>query len=151
MMLNRCDLMGQKYMTFGGQIYLRILAFGLPTVWSRTSNFMFLRLNFYKGNRNIHLIGMLIGLPWWLSWYRIHLQCRRPQFNSWVRKIPRRRDGLLISVFLGFPGGSDSKESACNAGDLGLISGSGRSPGGGHGNTPVFLPEEFHGQRSLAG
>ena len=28
----------------------------------------------------------------------------------------------------GFPGGSDSKESACNAGDLGLIPGSGRSP-----------------------
>ena len=30
---------------------------------------------------------------------------------------------------LGFPGGSDGKESACNAGDLGLISGLGRSPG----------------------
>ena len=35
--------------------------------------------------------------------------------------------------FLGFPGGSDSKESACNAGDLGLISGLGRSPGEGNG------------------
>ena len=34
---------------------------------------------------------------------------------------------------LGFPGGPDSKESACNAGDLGLIPGSGRSPGGGNG------------------
>ena len=32
----------------------------------------------------------------------------------------------------GFPGGSDSKESACNAEDPGLIPGSGRSPGGGH-------------------
>ena len=32
------------------------------------------------------------------------------------------------------PGGSDDKESACNAGDLGLIPGLGRSPGGGHGN-----------------
>ena len=29
----------------------------------------------------------------------------------------------------GIPGGSDSKESACNAGDLGLMLGSGRSPG----------------------
>ena len=29
----------------------------------------------------------------------------------------------------GFPGGSAGKESACNAGDLGLISGLGRSPG----------------------
>ena len=35
---------------------------------------------------------------------------------------------------LDFPGGSDCKESACNAGDLGSIPGSGRSPGGGRGN-----------------
>ena len=35
---------------------------------------------------------------------------------------------------LGFPGGSDGKESACNVGDLGLIPGLGRSPGGGHRN-----------------
>ena len=34
----------------------------------------------------------------------------------------------------GFPGGSDCKESAWNAGNLGLIPGLGRSPGGGHGN-----------------
>ena len=33
----------------------------------------------------------------------------------------------------GFPGGSDGKESACNAGDLGSIPVSGRSPGGGIG------------------
>ena len=31
-----------------------------------------------------------------------------------------------------FPGGSDGKESACNVGDLGLIFGLGRSPGGGN-------------------
>ena len=35
---------------------------------------------------------------------------------------------------MGFPGGSDGKESACNAGDLGLIPGLGRCPGGVHGN-----------------
>ena len=34
----------------------------------------------------------------------------------------------------GFPGGSDSKESACNAGDPGSIPGLGRSPGEGNGN-----------------
>ena len=34
----------------------------------------------------------------------------------------------------GFPGGSDGKESACNAGDLGSTPGSGRSPGEGKGN-----------------
>ena len=35
----------------------------------------------------------------------------------------------------GFPDDSDGKESACSAGDLGLIPGWGRSPGGGHGNS----------------
>ena len=34
-----------------------------------------------------------------------------------------------------FPGGSDGQESACNAGDTGSIPGSGRSPGGGNGNS----------------
>jgi len=42
---------------------------------------------------------------------------------------------MVIRVRKNFsPGGPDSKESACNAGDLGLIPGLGRSPGGGHGN-----------------
>ena len=52
----------------------------------------------------------------------------------------------------GFPGGSDSKESTCNGGDLGSIPGLGRSPGGGHGN-PLqdSCLEKPHGQRSLAG
>ena len=52
----------------------------------------------------------------------------------------------------GFPGGSDSKESACNAGDPASTLGSGRSPGEGQWlSTPVFLPVKSHGQRSLAG
>ena len=42
--------------------------------------------------------------------------------------------------------------SAGDEGDVGLIPGSGRSPGGGHGQPiPVFLPRESHGQRILAG
>ena len=40
-----------------------------------------------------------------------------------VGKIPWRRDRLPTPVFLGFPGGSDGKESACNAGDLGSVLG----------------------------
>ena len=39
---------------------------------------------------------------------------------------------------MGFPGGSDSKESVSNAGDLGSIPGSGRSPGEGNGNPPQY-------------
>ena len=37
-------------------------------------------------------------------------------------------------LVLGFPDGSEVKASACNAGDLGSIPGSGRSPGEGNGN-----------------
>ena len=36
--------------------------------------------------------------------------------------------------YLGLPDGSDGKESACSAGDMGLITGSGRSPGEENGN-----------------
>ena len=39
-----------------------------------------------------------------------------------------------FAMLLDFPGGSDGKESACNAGDPGSIPGAGRSPGGGHGH-----------------
>ena len=47
-------------------------------------------------------------------------------------------------------GGSDSKVSACNAGDPGSIPGLGRSPWRREWQpTPVLLPGKFHGQRSL--
>ena len=74
------------------------------------------------------------------------------RFNSWVCKFPWRKDRLPTPVFLGFPGGSDGKESTCNAGDLGLIPGLGRSPGGRHGS-PLQYPflENPYGQRSPAG
>ena len=53
---------------------------------------------------------------------------------------------------MGFPGGSDSKESTCNAGDLGSIPGLGRSPGGMHGNLLQYsCLENSHGQKSLVG
>ena len=39
----------------------------------------------------------------------------------------------LALIYEGFPGGSDSKESACNAGDLSSIPGLGRFPGEGKG------------------
>ena len=53
-----------------------------------------------------------------------------------------------------FPYSSVGKESPCNAGDLGSILGSERSPGEGNGNRfqySCFLPGESQGQRSLAG
>ena len=52
---------------------------------------------------------------------------------------------------MGFLCGSDSKESACNAGDLGLIPGWKIPWRREWLPTPEFLPGEFHGQRSLVG
>ena len=52
---------------------------------------------------------------------------------------------------MGFPGGSGGKELAFNVGDPGSIPGLGRSLGEGNANTPVFLPGEYHGWRSLVG
>ena len=76
----------------------------------------------------------------------------KPWSNSWVGKVPWRRDRLLTPVFLGFPGDPDGKESSRNVADLGSISGLERSPGGGHG-----IPLQYSGlenpqeQRSLEG
>ena len=57
---------------------------------------------------------------------------------------------LTISIKQWFPGGSDGKESACNAGDPGVIFGEGRFPWRrGCLLTPVSLPGELHGQSSL--
>ena len=68
---------------------------------------------------------------------------RRPRFESWVRKFPRRWDRLPTPVFLGFPGGSDGKESTCNAGILRSIPRLERFPWRRAWQpTPVFLPGE---------
>ena len=59
---------------------------------------------------------------------------------------------LYTTTFFGFPGGSEVKASACNAGDLGSIPGSGRYPGEGNGNPLQYsCLKNPHGQRSLAG
>ena len=58
---------------------------------------------------------------------------------------------MCLIEILGFPGGSDGKESACNAGDLSSIPGLGRSlekEMATHSSTPVFFPGERQGQRS---
>ena len=45
---------------------------------------------------------------------------------------------VYLKGFWGFPGGSDDKELSCNAGDLGLVPGLGRSPEEGNGNPPQY-------------
>ena len=58
---------------------------------------------------------------------------------------------LISQMILSSPDDSHDKESACNTGDVGLIPGSGRSPEWKEWQPiPVFLSEEFHGQRLLS-
>ena len=68
---------------------------------------------------------------------------------SILQSMELQRAGHHLATKLG---GSDGKESACNAGDPGLSPGSERSPGEGNGY-PVqhFCLEIPHGQRSLVG
>ena len=74
--------------------------------------------------------------------------------NTVWRHLARRPVFLpLLGVYSqGFPGGLEGKASSRNARDPCSIPWWGRSPGEGHGNpTPVFLPGESHGRRSLVG
>ena len=72
-----------------------------------------------------------------------------------MRIIEKIASYMALDKLSGFPGDSDGEESACNAGDLGLIAGlipeSGDPLEKGMATTPVFLPGEFYGQRSMVG
>ena len=56
-----------------------------------------------------------------------------------------------LNINMDFPGGSVGKESACNAGDLSLIPGLGRSLGGGHGNSFSILARRIPKDRQSMG
>ena len=68
-------------------------------------------------------------------------------------QLPASFSLFFESLYIeGLPGVSNAKESACNAGDLGSIPGSGRSPGVGNGNPlQCSYLKNPHGQRSLGG
>jgi len=75
--------------------------------------------------------------------------CLKGQTASWETATQGNSDWLQIQ--LGFPGGSDDKESTCNAEDLGSIPELGRFPWIREWlPTPGFLPGNSHGRRSLA-
>ena len=79
-----------------------MLEIHIPTDGSKENQI--LDLGCYKLNSapsNAH-IKKYMGLPWWLRWQWICLQCSRPRLNPWVRKIPWRREGLSTPV--SFPG-----------------------------------------------
>ena len=86
----------------------------------------------------------------WSSSCPVSLLCGWATTWAWPENSEKQRIFNKTKELEGFPGGSDSKESSCNVGDLGLILG--RSPGGGHGNPLQYsCLEKPHGQRSLAG
>ena len=76
---------------------------------------------------------------------------KKTGLGGWADKDVGTRNlgSLCYQAFAGSLGG---EESACDAGDLSLIPGSGRSSGGGNGNPlQCSCLEKSHGQRSLAG
>ena len=85
----------------------------------------------------------------WTSGIFCSWQVKYLQLSTWLTKANFCLSSLLL---ISFPGSSAGKESACNAGDLGSIPMSGRSPGGSHGNPLQYsCLENPHGQRNLAG
>ena len=56
----------------------------------------------------INMYWLILGFTWWLRWQTVCLQCRGHWFNSWIRKIHRRREWLPTPVFL--PGKSHEQK-----------------------------------------
>ena len=91
-----------------------------------------------------------------IIWEELHFKVKNITIIVWGLNIPlsifnRTVNRTVASIKKDFPGGSVSKEFACNAGDMGSILGLGRSQKRRLQPTLVLLPGEFHGQRSLAG
>ena len=93
--------------------------------------------SFFRGSvamgdpiKNLYFMPLL---PWW------HLLSEQRNSNNSNRNIKHSQ-----SYTLGFPGGSDGKESACSVGDVGSIPGSGRSPGEGNGKESDMTEQLTH-------
>ena len=107
----------------------------------------------------LHLLQSPPTPPWWLRWQRICLQCRRPGFNPWIRKIPWRRQWHPTPVLL--PGKSHGWRSLVGCTPWGHKSRTRLSDftftfhfhalEKDMATTPVFLPGESQGRGSLVG
>ena len=64
----------------------------------------------------------------------VQYQTKKSQYIQFLKNQNVKTFKRGVVVYRGFPGGSDGEESACNAGDPGLIPGLERSPGEGNGN-----------------
>ena len=107
----------------------RVWALGLGGVFSSPSS--------HRAAHKLITLGKLLNLSG-LGLYKYKTQIIKRTYNTLSK--------------LGYFGSSDGNESACNAGDLGLIPAVGKIPWRREQlPTPVFWPGEFHGQRSLVG
>ena len=81
-----------------------------------------------SGHRHFHTLFLLSHINTCLSWVSSSVLTSSEQR---MLNYLAQKDSPIIC-------GSDSKESTCNSGDLGLVPGLGRSPRGGHGNPPQY-------------
>ena len=91
-----------------------------------------------------------VSCPMWIYHLTADMWClsKAPVFQPYGGNLNIKKSQEPLS----FPIDSDSKESACNAGHLDSVPGSGRSLGGGHSNPLQYsCLENLHGQRNLAG
>ena len=131
----------------------------LLTVWTTTAKSTYthngiLRSYHMLFTRALTMTGLCLGPSFSQVWSSLVAQQIKnlPALQEtlvWILgwEDPWRRDRLLTPVFMGFPGGSDGKESACNVETWVWKIPRRREwlP------TPVFWPGELHGQRSLMG
>ena len=93
----------------------------LPPSPSPFSSSFFFRVILGSNGSTSSLLQRIVSSSTGLTQTMFEQECKQ---SSWAK----------VSFFFPFPGGSDGKESASSAGDLGLIPGLGGSPGGGNGN-----------------
>ena len=90
--------------------------------------FLFFSSSFYEQKKTLNCAFGLTSSPFTFEFQNPLYMSNSQGFHYW--QLP-----LGVSLWLcDFPGGPDGKASDCNAGDLGSIPGSGKSPGGGHSN-----------------
>ena len=69
-----------------------------PVLWSTIHKTSCFHFSHPESGKSLDLQRQLA--IWWLRWYRVRLQCRRPGFNVWIGNVPGRRKWQSTPVFL---------------------------------------------------
>ena len=95
-----CSLPGSSV---HGIFQARVLEWGAISFSKLFPNTCFSHIKLYvciKLVLNINHTSIFWGLPWWLRWWRICLQCWRPRFDPWTKKITWSRKWQPTSALL---------------------------------------------------